>query len=55
MINKIALLDLIGLTNDESELFNVRHSLKASRFIINSSPQNGLEIVLPRHYDDLWV
>jgi len=55
MINKIALLDLIGLTNDESELFNVRHSLKASRLIINSSPQNGLEIVLPRHYDDLWV
>ena len=55
MIKSETLSKLIGLSESESEFLMVRHSTRALRLILNSSPQRGVEIVLPKHYDDNWV
>ena len=55
MIKSETLSKLIGLSESESEFLTVRHSTRALRLILNSSPQRGVEIVLPKHYDDNWV
>ena len=55
MIKSETLSKLIGLSESEAEYLTVRHSPRALRLILNSSPQQGVEIVLPKYYDDNWV
>ena len=55
MIKSETLSKIIGLTESEAEFLTVRHSPRASRLILNSSPQDGVVIVLPKYYDDKWV
>ena len=55
MLTGEALEELLGLTKQERKLFTVRNSKKARRLIFNSSVKKGLEVVLPRYYEDKWV
>ena len=55
MIKSETLSKMIGLSDAEAELLTVRHSTRALRLILNSSPQDGVVIVLPKYYDDKWV
>ena len=55
MIKSETLSKLMGLSESEAEYLTVRHSPRALRLILNSSPQEGVEIVLPKYYDDNWV
>ena len=55
MIKSETLSKMIGLSESEAELLTVRHSTRALRLILNSSPQDGVVIVLPKYYDDKWV
>ena len=55
MIKSETLSKLIGLSESESEFLTVRHSTRALRLILNSSAQRGVEIVLPKYYEDNWV
>ena len=55
MINLDSLLALLAVPGDNASLFSLRHSKKAKRLILKHSIRNGLEIVLPRFYDDNWV
>ena len=52
MLTGETLEELLGLTKQESKLFTVRNSKKARRLIFNSSVKKGLEVVLPRYYED---
>ena len=49
MIKSETLSKLIGLSESEAEYLTVRHSPRALRLILNSSPQDGVEIVLPKY------
>ena len=55
MIKSETLSKIIGLSESETEFLTVRHSTRASRLILNFSPQDGVVIVLPKYYEDKWV
>ena len=55
MIKSETLSKMIGLSESEAELLTVRHRTRALRLILNSSPQDGVVLVLPKYYDDKWV
>jgi predicted metal-dependent hydrolase len=55
MIKSETLSKIIGLSESEAEFLTVRHSPRASRLILNFSPQDGVVIVLPKYYEDKWV
>jgi len=55
MINKDSLLGLLAALEENSNLFSLRQSKRAKRLIFRVSIRNGLEIVLPRLYEERWV
>jgi predicted metal-dependent hydrolase len=55
MLTEETLEELLDLTKQERNLFTVRNSKRARRLIFNSSVKKGLEVVLPRNYEDNWV
>jgi predicted metal-dependent hydrolase len=55
LINLDSLLELLDVTEENINLFSLRHSAKAKRLIFKPSVRNGFEIILPRFYDDNWV
>ena len=55
MINLDSLLAVLAVPEENVNLFSLRHSKKAKRLIFKPSIRNGVEIILPRFYDDNWV
>ncbi|MCL0055470.1 M48 family metallopeptidase [Dehalococcoidia bacterium] len=55
MINEESIVNMLGLTGGNRHILSMRHSKRAKRLIFKSSVKEGLEIVLPRRYDDRWV
>ena len=55
MITLDSLLVLLGVPDEDINLFTLRHSHRAKRLIFKPSLRNGFEIILPRLYDDRWV
>ena len=55
MITEDTLLELLDLSEENIELFSVRHSNKAKRIIFKSSVRIGFEVVLPVLHEDNWV
>jgi len=54
-VNLDLLLVVLNVSEENINLFTVRHSKKAKRLIFNPSIRHGFEIILPRFYDDNWV
>ena len=55
MIHRESLIELLAVPEGNLNLFSLRQSNRAKRLIFKPSIRNGLEIVLPRFYDDSWV
>ena len=55
MIYLDSLLELLDVSEENINLFSLRHSSRAKRLIFKPSIRNGFEIILPRFYDDNWV
>lgn len=55
LINLTTLFKLLEIPHTDGKLLSIRHSKKAKRLIFKSSVSKGLEIVLPRFYDEHWV
>ncbi len=55
MIHEESIVNMLGLTGENRHILSMRHSKRAKRLIFKSSVKEGLEIVLPRRYDDRWV
>ena len=46
---------MLNVSEENINLFALRHSKRAKRLIFNPSIRYGFEIILPRFYDDNWV
>ena len=55
MINLDSILELLDMPKETLNLFSLRRSKRAKKLIFRPSIRKGIEIVLPRVYNEKWV
>ena len=55
MINLDSILELLDMPKETLNLFSLRRSKRAKKLIFKPSIRKGIEIVLPRVYNEKWV